>query len=182
MPLDLFEQVRQALRGSGPAVPGDPEEGRRQALAACHQARERGAHQDATHLEHTIHEALALNQALASQTTRAPSGAPTQETHPMPTRIRIDDTEHVFEVVPAEVRTLLDNIAFVDGEIARLQAQLAAMQAARRLCRPAEGGAAEGVRRSLVQASKPGTGQRPGASASPASQATTASSAGGAKP
>jgi hypothetical protein len=49
----------------------------------------------------------------------------------MPTKIRIDDTEHVFEVVPAEVRTLLDNIAFVDGESARLQAKLAAMQAAR---------------------------------------------------
>jgi hypothetical protein len=131
MPLELFEQVRQALRDSGHALPDDPEAGRRQALDACLQARAEGVHQDPAALEHLIHEALALNQTLASRTIRAPSSAPTQDTQPMPSKIRIDDTEHVFEVVPAEVRTLLENIAFVDGESARLQAQLAAMQAAR---------------------------------------------------
>jgi len=50
--------------------------------------------------------------------------------HPMPT-IKIDNTDYDLDSLSAEAKAQLQSIQFVDQELARLQAQVAAMQTAR---------------------------------------------------
>jgi len=47
------------------------------------------------------------------------------------TKIKIDNKEYEVDSLSNEAKAQLGSIQFVDGEIARLQAQLAAMQTAR---------------------------------------------------
>jgi hypothetical protein len=47
------------------------------------------------------------------------------------TTIRIDEMDYELEQLSDEVRAQLTSMQFVDGELVRLQAQVAAMQTAR---------------------------------------------------
>lgn len=128
MPQALFDRVREALQGSGQALPASPEQGRKEALAQC--ARARRAHTAPGVVTKVIHDVQALNQTLIAGTTPPPSTpVPTTTTHMQ--AIRINDTEYALDSLSSEAQAQLKAIQFVDAELARLQAHVAALQTAR---------------------------------------------------
>ena len=131
MPLEVFERVRAALQGSGQMLPADPAEGRRQALAQCARQRAARAHLAPALAPQVVRDTQAINRILGDRTC-APAAAslPALETTPMPT-IRIDDRDYDIDSLSNEAKAQLQSIQFVDGELARLQAQAAALQTAR---------------------------------------------------
>lgn len=130
MPQAVFERVRNALQDAGWGLADTPEQGRQQALQQCRTQRAKRWHQDAARPARIIHEARRINQQLVSrhhETRSQPQ--PNQET-PM-SHIKIDNIDYDLDSLSAEAKAQLQSIQFVDQELARLQAQVAAMQTAR---------------------------------------------------
>ena len=130
MPQAVFERVRNALQDAGWGLAATPEQGRQQALQQCRTQRAKRWHQDAARPAKIIHEARRINQQLVSrhhETRSQPQ--PNQET-PM-SHIKIDNVDYDLDSLSAEAKAQLQSIQFVDQELARLQAQVAAMQTAR---------------------------------------------------
>ncbi|MCD2517678.1 DUF6447 family protein [Massilia sp. G4R7] len=127
MPQEVFERVRQALQGSGQVLAPDPAQGRQLALAQCRRQRGAGAHRSPAAHEAVIREAQAVNQALGMRTN--PSNQTSTE-NPMST-IKIDAIDYPLDSLSPEARAQLQSIQFVDAELARMQAHMAALQTAR---------------------------------------------------
>lgn len=130
MPQAVFERVRNALQDAGWGLADTPEQGRQQALQQCRTQRAKRWHQDAARPAKIIHEARRINRQLVSryhETRSQPQ--PTQE-RIMPA-IKIDNIDYDLDSLSEDAKAQLQSIQFVDQELARLQAQVAAMQTAR---------------------------------------------------
>lgn len=125
MPPALFERVRQALHGAGHALAATPAQGRQQALQQCRQQRARRWHLDRSRRAQVMQDVQRVNLQLAHWCQQHP----VQEQN-MPT-ITIDHIEYDLDTLPEEAKAQLQSIQFVDQELARLQARVAAMQTAR---------------------------------------------------
>lgn len=125
MPVALFEQIRSGLAEHGHRLPSDPEQGRRLALQRCRQFRAKRLHQQPG----TVHQVIPTVQRLNRQLAQA-SLAQRQPERPMPT-LKIDNREYDLDSLSEEAKAQLQSLQFVDQELARLQAQVAAMQTAR---------------------------------------------------
>lgn len=130
MPPHVFEKACAVLKNAGYRLPRSAERGRLLALQQCHAQRAKRWHLEPSRVSKVIHQARQLNLKLAHwcQPTR-PQHPPTLE-NTMST-IKIDNVEYALESLSEEARAQLKNIQFVDQELARLQAQVAAMQTAR---------------------------------------------------
>lgn len=126
MPAALFEQIRSGLAEHGHRLPTDPEQGRRLALQHCRQYRAKRLHRQ----PRTVHQVIPAVQHLNRQLAHA-SLAQRQLEKPMPTTIKIDNIDYDLDSLSADAKAQLQSIQFVDQELARLQAQMAAMQTAR---------------------------------------------------
>lgn len=130
MPLAVFENVHTVLKDAGHVLAATPEQGRQQALQQCREQRARRWHLDPSRPNQLIQDVRLINLHLARWHHETFSSRhPAQET-PMPT-IRIDNIDYDLDSLSAEAKAQLQSIQFVDQELARLQAQVAAMQTAR---------------------------------------------------
>ncbi len=125
LPQALFEQACRALKDAGHKLPRNPAHGQRLALQQCHQQREKRWHLDPSRPNLIVQDAGRVNLRFA----RWHNANPSQE-NPMPT-IQIDNIAYNLDSLSVDAKAQLQSIQFVDQEIARLQAQLAAMQTAR---------------------------------------------------
>lgn len=130
MPLALFEQACRALKDSGYRLPRNPEHGRTLALQQCRQQRAKRWHLAPGEVPKVIHEAYQVNQQLMrlhqeSVPLQQPIQAKTMTT------IKIDNIDYDLDSLSDDAKAQLQSIQFVDQELARLQAQVAAMQTAR---------------------------------------------------
>lgn len=125
MPQDLFEAVREALKGTSLRTASNPERGRREALRQCQQYRAKRWHQNAKPFDKIILEVQQSNLRFSQfQFTRKPKEID------MAT-VKIDDKEYEADSLSEEANTQLQNLRFVDQELARLQGQAAVLQTAR---------------------------------------------------
>ena len=130
MPEALFQQACRALKGAGYRLPRSAEEGRQQALQQCHSQRVKRWHLERARPASVILEVRQVNLHLVRWHQKIwATQSVTQETT-MPT-IRIDDVDYELDSLTSEARAQLQSIQFVDQELARLQAQMAAMQTAK---------------------------------------------------
>lgn len=125
MPAALFQQLRSALAGHGHRLPADPEQGRRMALQHCRHFRSKRAHRQPSTVSQVIPAVQRTNRQLAQW-----CHAQTQQEKPMST-IKIDNIDYDLDTLSDDAKAQLQSIQFVDQELARLQAQVAAMQTAR---------------------------------------------------
>lgn len=130
MPAALFEQACRALRDAGYRVPRSPEHGRTFALQQCRQQRAKRWHQEPARPAQVIHEAYKVNQQLVRSHRESLPIPQSTQGEVMPT-IRIDNIDYELGSLSEEARAQLQSIQFVDQELARLQARMAAMQTAR---------------------------------------------------
>lgn len=130
MPAALFEQACRALRDAGYRVPRSPEHGRTFALQQCRQQRAKRWHQEPARPAQVIHEAYKVNQQLVRSYRESLPIPQSTQGEVMPT-IRIDNIDYELGSLSEEARAQLQSIQFVDQELARLQARMAAMQTAR---------------------------------------------------
>lgn len=125
MPQDLFEAVREALNGTSSRIASHPEQGRREALRQCQLYRAKRWHRNDKPFDKTLLEALQSNHRFSQfQFTRK-----SKEIN-MAT-VKIDDKEYDVDSLSEEANTQLQNLRFVDQELARLQGQAAVLQTAR---------------------------------------------------
>ncbi len=130
MPAALFEQACRALREAGYRVPRSPEHGRTLALQQCRQQRAKRWHLEPARPAQVTHEVCKANlQLVRSHRESLPIPQSTQG-EVMPT-IRIDNIDYELGSLSEQARAQLQSIQFVDQELARLQARMAAMQTAR---------------------------------------------------
>jgi len=106
-------------------LPADPEQGRRLALQHCGRFRAKRAHRQPSTVGQVIPAVQRINRQLAQW-----CHAQTQQEKPMPT-IKIDNIAYDLDQLSDEAKAQLASIQFVDQELVRLQAQVAAMQTAR---------------------------------------------------
>ncbi len=125
LPPDVFEQVCRALQHAGHKTPGSPQQGRALALQQCRQQRARRWHLEPHRPHQVIQDAQRVNRHLARWHRQY-----LHQESPMPS-ITIDNTAYDLDSLSADARVQLQSIQFVDQELARLQAQVAAMQTAR---------------------------------------------------
>lgn len=118
-PASVIAQLR--ARASPELLAANPNVGGEAASAACRSARERGLATDPAWLSACLAECTRLHSATQSQVL---------EKHSMPT-LNLDGRAFEIGTLPELAKAQVTSIQFVDGEIARLQAQLAAMQTAR---------------------------------------------------
>ena len=130
MPEGLFERIRRGLQESGYKLPQTPEHGRTLAMQNCRQQRAKRWHLEAGRVGRVIQEVMQVNQLLARRhQATLTRNRPSQE-KPMPI-IKIDNVEYDFDTLSDDAKARLASIQFVDQELVRLQAQVAAMQNAR---------------------------------------------------
>ncbi len=130
IPAALFERLRNALRGAGFKVPRSAEEGRQQALQQCREQRAKRWHRDPKFVPQVIAQVQRINLHLArSHNENRDLQDPLQDKQ-MPT-IKIDNIDYDLDSLPDDAKAQLQSIQFVDQELIRLQAQVAAMQTAR---------------------------------------------------
>lgn len=125
MPQSVFEQACQALRHAGYKLPSSPEHGRALALQQCRQQRAKRWHLDPRRPNLVIHDTQRVNRHLARWHHQH-----IHQKKPMPT-IKIDNIDYDLDTLSDDAKAQLASIQFVDQELARLQAQVAAMQTAR---------------------------------------------------
>lgn len=130
MPQALFERVRHALQEAGYPLAATPEQGRQQALQQCREQRARRWHQEPKRVAAVTHEVQQVNLRLARWQRDRLSQPPPPQNTPMPT-IQIDNIDYDLDSLSDDAKAQLQSIQFVDQELARLQAQVAAMQTAR---------------------------------------------------
>lgn len=125
MPQSVFELACQALRHAGHKLPSSPEHGRALALQQCRQQRAKRWHLDPRRPNRVILDARQVNLHLARWHQQH-----IHQEKTMPT-LKIDNIEYDLDTLSDEAKAQLQSIQFVDQELARLQAQVAAMQTAR---------------------------------------------------
>lgn len=130
MPQALFERVRDALQEAGFPLAASPEQGRQQALQQCREQRAKRWHQESKRVTAVIQEVQQVNLRLARWQRDRLSQPPPPQNTPMPT-IQIDNIAYDLDSLSDDAKAQLQSIQFVDQELARLQAQMAAMQTAR---------------------------------------------------
>ena len=130
IPEALFEQARRALKDSGYRLPRTPEHGRTLALQQCRVQRAKRWHLEPSRPAKIIHEARQINLQLVRWHQETLSIQQSTQKKPMPT-IKIDNIDYDLDSLSDEAKAQLQSIQFVDQELARLQAQVAAMQTAR---------------------------------------------------
>lgn len=130
MPQAVFERVRDALQEAGLPLAASPEQGRQQALQQCREQRAKRWHQQPPRVTAVIQEVQQLNLRLARWQRDRLSQPLLQKSKPMPT-IQIDNIAYDLDSLSDDAKAQLQSIQFVDQELARLQAQMAAMQTAR---------------------------------------------------
>lgn len=128
MPWAVFESLRERLQ-TLLQLPADPEQGRLLALSYCQQYREARWHHSEQQSCRLIAVMRAINQHLATWHNQQDS-QPNQELSHM-TTLNFDGQEYSLESLSDEAKAQLAGIQFVDQELARLQAQAAALQTAR---------------------------------------------------
>lgn len=130
MPSAVFEQACLALKDAGYRLPRNAEHGRTLAMQQCRQQRAKRRHLEPGQLTQVVHEAHQINLQLVRwhRETRS-TRQPTQK-QIMPT-IKIDNIDYDLDSLSDDAKAQLQSIQFVDQELARLQAQVAAMQTAR---------------------------------------------------
>jgi hypothetical protein len=127
MPAAVFEQACVALHEAGYALPRSSEHGRQLALQHCRQYRAKRWHRDQALVPQVIQHVQRINRHLALARCRSPKSL---QEKAMPS-LTIDDVEYDLDSLSADARAQLQSIQFIDQELARLQAQMAAMQTAR---------------------------------------------------
>lgn len=130
MPLALFERARAVLQDAGHRPAPSPEQGRRMALQQCRQQRARRVHQQPQRVFQIIQEVQQINRHLADRCAVSLPHSSTPRDPAVPS-IKIDNIDYDLDSLSAEARTQLQSIQFVDQELARLQAHVAALQTAR---------------------------------------------------
>ena len=130
MPQALFERVRDALHKAGYPLAANPEQGRQKALQQCREQRGKRWHQEPKRMTAVIQEVQQLNLRLARWQRDRLSQPMPQKSAPMPS-IKIDNIDSDLELISDDAKAQLQSIQFVDQELSRLQAQVAAMQTAR---------------------------------------------------
>ncbi|MEG0084412.1 MAG: DUF6447 family protein [Massilia sp.] len=130
MPQALFEQLRQALQGAGHTMATSPEQGRTQGLQQCREQRAKRWALDSKRVTSVIQDANQINLHLASWRRRLFTQEPPAQSKIMST-IQIDNNTYELDSLSDDAKAQLQSIRFVDQELARLQAQVAAMQTAR---------------------------------------------------
>ncbi len=119
-------EVSAALRAcaSPELLAANPKIGVEPALAACRSARERGLATDQVWLFACLADCVRLHGSAGATQPQVP------EIRPM-TTLNLDGRSFEIDKLSDAAKAQIASIQFVDGEIARLQAQLAAMQTAR---------------------------------------------------
>lgn len=123
-------------RASPTLLAANPVTGQVAALASCRSAREHGLAQDREWMEQHLRECQRLHaqkptpQVSEQQDQLARHPPQTRESASM-SSVTIDGRTFDLDMLSEQARAQLASIQFVDGEIVRLQAQLAAMQTAR---------------------------------------------------
>jgi hypothetical protein len=130
MPQAVFERVRSALQKAEWVLAATPEQGRQRALRQCRAQRAKRWHQQPVWPARIILEARQVNQQLARWHQQSLAMQQPTPEKPMPI-IKIDNIDYKLDSLSDEARAQLQSIQFVDQELARLQAQVAAMQTAR---------------------------------------------------
>ena len=125
MPHELFDWLRTALQEAPLTLPRSPEEGRQLALQRCGEYRRKRWHQNPRTDQKVAETVLKLNRRLARQAHFQ------QRKDTAMSSIRIDNIEYDLNTLSAEANAQLQSVQFVDQELARLQAQIAALQTAR---------------------------------------------------
>lgn len=137
MPAAVFDAVACALQGRKLKLADSAEEGRVQALRLCRDYRAKRWHRSQEQTVKIIQAVQQANVRLAqwhASGGRAllprPSTVTLANTPAMPT-IHIDNVDYDLDSLSQDAKAQLQSIQFVDQELARLQAQMAAMQTAR---------------------------------------------------
>lgn len=125
MPQEVFDAARSALRGLGYNLPADPETGRKLAIANCRLYRKKRWHRSIEKLREVTPAVMKVNRHLAQFKLISVS----KDTI-MPT-ITIDNKSYDLDSLSNDAKAQLASLQFVDAELARLQAQAAALQTAR---------------------------------------------------
>ncbi len=124
MPQAVFERVRNALEKTGLTLATTPKQGRQQALQQCREQRAKRWHLHHSWPAQVTYDVQRVNLQLVHACKQ-----PLQD-RKVPT-IKIDNIDYDLEHLSDDARAQLQSIQFVDQELARLQAQVAAMQTAR---------------------------------------------------
>lgn len=125
MPQELFDWMRTALQKTPLTLPSSPKEGRQLALQRCEDYRHKRWHQNPATEQKITETVSKLNRRLARQAHFQ------QKKDTAMSSIRIDNIEYDLNTLSAEANAQLQSVQFVDQELARLQAQIAALQTAR---------------------------------------------------
>jgi hypothetical protein len=137
MPDSLFGEVTRALSGSALAnrLAPSPEAGRAEALRLCADYRARRWHRSQLQAARIVHAVHQVNRRLTEcQSTHAHPGTTdiSQKAIPsMQPKLTINNVDYDIQTLSADARAQLQSIQFVDQEVARLQAHIAALQTAR---------------------------------------------------
>jgi hypothetical protein len=137
MPEAAFDAVARGLQGRKLKLASSAEAGRAQALRLCREYRAKRWHQSQAQTTRIVLAVQQANLRLAQWHASGslaflpqPNTATFTNPHPMPT-IKIDNIDHDLDTLSQDAKAQLQSIQFVDQELARLQAQMAAMQTAR---------------------------------------------------
>lgn len=130
MPAALFERVCVALQGAGHTLPRSSDHGRKLALQHCRQQRAKRWHHEPGRVAHVIQDVTQVNRHLVRGHRENFSEKPSEQDGSMPI-IKIDNIDYDLDSLSDEARAQLQSIQFVDQELARLQAHVAALQTAR---------------------------------------------------
>jgi hypothetical protein len=130
MPQVLFEQLRHALQGAGHAVATSLEQGRKHGLHHCREQRDKRWHLESKRVTSVIRDTHQINLHLARWQYHLFTQHPSAQSKIMST-IQIDNNTYELDSLSDDAKAQLQSIRFVDQELARLEAQVAAMQTAR---------------------------------------------------
>lgn len=135
MPFALFKRIVHYLADHRTQpFASTPEQGRLQALRHCRQYRAKRWHHAPDQTGKAVHTIEGINRNLHRHSR------PQRLTHTIPHKpdklasmatIQIDDQTYDLDALSADARAQLASIQFVDQELARLQAHVAALQTAR---------------------------------------------------
>ena len=129
MPAEVFEQVCKALPDDAGPLPKSAKVGRELALRQCRDQRAKRWHHLPAVQARVVLETMRLNMHLARYHLETIKSNSSKEQ--AMSIIRIDNKEYELDSLPAEARTQLQSIQYVNQELARLRAHTAAMETAR---------------------------------------------------
>ncbi len=147
MPDEVFDRVVQALKDSPWKLPASAEGGRKLALRACREHRERW-HVMRHHKMKLMDMALDINNRLLQDTKAQPYADQSQSFAPAPasgsgpamgeiSKINVNGVSYDMATLSEEARQNVDNLLVIEARIAGLQRELTMQQASRNACREA---------------------------------------------